>query len=88
MPWRDNARCRGMSQRVFFPGGLGVAQYENAKSCCGECPVREECLAECMATEADKGREQRHGMFGGLTPPERVALARGTTAHNVRRCGV
>lgn len=44
--------------------------YEQARSICISCPVRDACLASALA---DK---ERFGMWGGLTPIERRRIER------------
>jgi hypothetical protein len=45
--------------------------------CRTECALTERCLAEALAMEAERGDWYRHGVWGGTTPEERTALARG-----------
>lgn len=68
--WQDRAACRGQTE-LMFPrankyGGYGSAallQIAQAKALCAACPVRDEC--------AEAGRDEWHGIWGGLTPQER-----------------
>jgi WhiB family redox-sensing transcriptional regulator len=46
--------------------GLAVLAVEG----CMSCPVRGECLVYALAAG------ERHGIWGGLTPPERETLSR------------
>jgi WhiB family redox-sensing transcriptional regulator len=71
--WHLDAACAGLDPEVFYsldltPGSAGVAA---AKTVCGGCRVRGECLADVMAGE-DPAR--RWGISGGTTPAERSAL--------------
>jgi len=69
--WRDRALCAEVGTEVFFPEvGEGAAL---AKKVCALCEVRARCLEFALATDIP-GAE--HGVFGGLTPHERRALAR------------
>lgn len=71
--WTPAARCAGRGTDDFFPEGPAdhVARSEaTAKALCRQCPVREECLATALALD------ERHGVWGGLTPAERAALRR------------
>lgn len=73
--WRDLALCREIGDfHLWFPGKGGTARP--AKSVCGRCVVRDECLTEAMAEESQYGAMERHGIRGGLTPNERDDLAR------------
>ena len=65
--WMADAACNGADPEVFFPE-LGQSAAA-AKAICGVCPVRERCLADAMAADV------RHGVWGGLSPNERLALA-------------
>lgn len=70
--WRDHAACRGMDQDIFF----GPEERESreqlaervaqAKAICRRCVVAEQCLAFAIKVQ------ERHGIFGGLTPRERA----------------
>lgn len=72
--WHDDAACRGMDVSLFFPtvGRYQVAQ--RAQRICERCPVREECLADALATGT------QHGVWGGTTPRQRRNLRRLRTA--------
>lgn len=68
--WWDYAACAGMDPELWFPGS-GSPEIEQrrlklAKVICGRCPVREECLVFAARTG------QRFGVWGGLTPKERL----------------
>lgn len=70
--WFADAVCYG-SSADFFPkvttgreaSAKAVEAYAAAKAVCARCPVRAECAA--YAVEND----ERHGVWGGLTPDER-----------------
>lgn len=75
--WREDAACRrkGVDVKVFFPpDGLRglplLAYYDRAKRVCDGCPVIVACLDWALT------RPEKHGVFGGMTPAERKALAR------------
>lgn len=44
--------------------------YEEARTLCEACPVREECVLHALA------EKERFGMWGGLTPIERRRIER------------
>jgi hypothetical protein len=48
-------------------------QVRLAKALCKGCPERITCLEDCLEYEA-LSWEDRHGIFGGLTPNERRKL--------------
>jgi WhiB family redox-sensing transcriptional regulator len=70
--WRARAACQQFDLAIFFPDHH-VYRRNNvaaAKAVCCRCPVREECLEAAM----DGG--EKTGIWGGLTPIERVNLHR------------
>ncbi len=78
LAWMDHAACankgatEGRVPRVdFFPKQTAATQ--EAKAICQRCSVRDECLAYALATE----NRERHGIWGGMTPEERAAIADG-----------
>lgn len=75
--WGDDAACKSHDAReegdIFFPpsyAGLDLLVVNVAKEFCQGCPVRGECLDHAIKTG------ERVGVWGGLTPEERVDLAR------------
>lgn len=66
--WQEEALCAQVDPALFFPEKGGSTRQ--AKKVCGECPVREQCLA--WAIEAG----EEHGVWGGLSERERAAYAR------------
>lgn len=77
--WRDRARCAESDPELFYPEARETAPI--AKLICSLCEVRDECLAAALA-----GREP-HGIWGGLTYRERLAVARAErpAGHQTRR---
>lgn len=77
MDWRDRTRCLDEDPDLFFPigtSGPAVAQAEQAKAVCRECPVSGECLEWAIANF------QEAGVWGGTSEDERRAMRR----HGVR----
>jgi WhiB family redox-sensing transcriptional regulator len=73
MDWVHYARCRDEGPELFFPVGTtgpAALQIDAAKTVCGDCLVRDECLEWAMATGQDAG------VWGGLSEDERRALRR------------
>lgn len=61
--WMRRARCRTDSPDRYFPSsGLGV---QVAKSTCGQCSVRIECLEYALVNRIE------HGVWGGCSERER-----------------
>ncbi|OZD68101.1 WhiB family transcriptional regulator [Rhodococcus sp. 05-340-1] len=72
--WQRSARCRSMASSVFFPpeglrGPTLRYSEQAAKAVCSLCPA----LTECRRYAIDV--QEPHGIWGGLTPAERSALA-------------
>lgn len=63
----EEAACRNEDLELFFAVD---GREEEAKAVCRRCSVRWECLTYALETR------QRHGVWGGLTPEERVLLVR------------
>jgi WhiB family redox-sensing transcriptional regulator len=64
--WQADASCRGVDADLFFPGTEDEAMP--AKAICNTCPVRLACLAFSLE------RNERFGIWGGLTEKERARL--------------
>ena len=61
--WRWFAACKGMDPDIFF-GGKGRGANDYARTICGRCPVRADCLR-------DLG-QYYGGFIGGMTTTQRV----------------
>lgn len=72
--WHALATCLGRAKEMF-PDTTNRPGIKHAKSICAACPVRELCLRAAMAAEAGRGKNNRYGIFGGLTPGQRHTLA-------------
>jgi hypothetical protein len=84
--WTKQAECTkpGVDLSVFFAekagseeanggarGGPGMAE---ARAICARCPVTDLCLEGAL--EAEGTTNHRFGMFGGMSPLERVRIVR------------
>ena len=73
--WQLRAACRGPQAAVFFPPSHAERKEEKAsrearaKTICGECHVREECLDYAIRIR------EPHGIWGGLNEVERKQVA-------------
>ncbi|MGW3152734.1 WhiB family transcriptional regulator [Streptomyces sp. NPDC001089] len=67
--WEARAACATEDTELFFSGH--AADVKRARSVCGRCGVRLECLHEALQRETPS---TRYGMRGGLTDSERGAL--------------
>lgn len=68
--WRLKANCLDLPVDRFFE----PSKYDYAKMICDTCPVRKECLAYAMDTEGGLSLHRRHGVYGGKTPSQRLAM--------------
>lgn len=75
--WEDSARCREVDAGLFFPpdDGPGFGGYSRARQVCVTCTVRAECLEAALAREGTAAGGDRAGLWGGLSPDQRAALA-------------
>jgi WhiB family redox-sensing transcriptional regulator len=65
--WIESAACRDRDPDELFAQS---AQQKRAKTVCGGCAVRAECLAEALDNRIE------FGVWGGMTERERRALLR------------
>jgi WhiB family transcriptional regulator, redox-sensing transcriptional regulator len=68
MAWADQALCAEVDAELWFPEKGGSSRQ--AKMICRACPVRIECLNFAL------DRNERFGIYGGLTERERRDLKR------------
>ncbi len=61
--WNFYAACRDYSPDIWFPADSQPWRIVAAKRICCECPVKRDCTIA--------GLSEIHGIWGGLTPPER-----------------
>ena len=71
--WAIKAACRDAPTELFF--AEKGDSYRAAVAVCDACPVQAECLEYALAVERGIERET-YGVWGGLTPRQRVQLAR------------
>lgn len=84
--WRDKAECRKYDPEIFFPERRGKIdnrdeQVIKAKAICAQCEV----MAECLEYAIEK--DEKFGIWGGLTEDERAAVKRKRNAELRRRLG-
>lgn len=68
LSWQDYANCRGADADLFFPER--GASTRKAKSICGECQVRAQCLDFAI------GVGEKFGIWGGMSERERRRVRR------------
>lgn len=73
--WLDGALCAQTDPDAFHPEHRG-ASPRDARTICGRCDVRDQCLAWILAFELEHGATEA-GVWGGLTEKERRALRSG-----------
>lgn len=80
--WRTRAVCAlplfRKHAELWFPHDADNDARRAAVRVCATCPVRQQCLNEAMAREGGRGLDSRHGIYGGLTPRQRMAAYRRT----------
>jgi WhiB family redox-sensing transcriptional regulator len=70
LDWMPRGACHGTDTEVFFPiatTGRALEQVRSAKAVCVRCEVRASCLSYALETG-------QHGIWGGTTGDERVAM--------------
>lgn len=66
--WQERALCSQTDPEAFFPDKGGSTK--DAKRICGRCEVKTECLEYALR------RDERWGVWGGLSERERRKLKR------------
>jgi WhiB family redox-sensing transcriptional regulator len=74
--WRRWAACKGKPVGWWFPTRGDTVLARAAIAVCQGCGVRDRCLAEALAEEAELGAGEVAGIRGGRTAAERLALRR------------
>lgn len=64
--WQLSAACKWSDGEGFY----AETPTAQALATCQRCPVRDACLADALA------RDERWGLWGGMTPSQRRRLAR------------
>ena len=82
--WREQALCRDTDPELFFPVGTtgkALAQIDEAKQVCDECPVSAPCLDFALETNQDSG------IWGGLSEEDRRTIRRQRAANRRAAAG-
>lgn len=71
--WRDEASCKEMGNSEFFMtlsnnGKEVLRRLQEVRNICAGCKVNKECLDFAVRNEI------AHGIWGGMTAPERKAM--------------
>lgn len=73
--WMDDAACVGYPvDDWFWERSTPPATKQKARAICAECPVATQCLDYALRVEG--GLYHRAGLYGGLSPEQRLKLAR------------
>lgn len=75
--WDLQAACRGVDTETFY--GTSHASVAHAKGICGRCFAQADCLLMADAMERDLGPKMVYGVWGGLTPDERIERRRASS---------
>lgn len=68
--WKQHAECRGMNPDLFLPPRGDNRALAAAKTVCGRCPVRQECLDYAL------DMNERTGVWGGTSERQRREMRR------------
>jgi WhiB family redox-sensing transcriptional regulator len=71
-PWMEYAQCARTDPEAFFPEKGGSTA--DAKKVCSSCPVIEECARYAL------GRNERFGVWAGMSERERRKMLKGDAA--------
>ena len=66
--WIDKVACKPEQMDLFF--SELKSKVAKAKAICDTCPVKAQCLEFALSDEIE------FGIFGGVTPSERKAMAK------------
>jgi hypothetical protein len=77
LDWDMDAACRGLDTESFY--GTSNDSVSRAKGICGRCFVQGACLSVADELEQGLGQRMVHGIWGGLTPDERIERRRALT---------
>lgn len=83
--WAEQAACRrpGVDPDWFFPTVEGRNNAVRALAVCRACPVRVACADWVLSAPIAE-----HGVWGGMTEPERKPLRRAIKAERLKTVGV
>lgn len=76
LEWTEQASCTGGGDVWFLSGKEFHEEIEAAIDVCWSRPVAGECLTYAMEIEQGASQSYRFGIWGGLTPRQRVKLDR------------
>lgn len=69
-PFNGTQLCSEYDTEIFYPEEYTDADVAQAKSICGDCWIKEECLSFAIKIN------EKEGVWGGTTPAERRRIRR------------
>jgi hypothetical protein len=80
--WFARGNCNGKADMMLPHSELCGRPLQRAKRTCLGCPVQDACLDDALS------RNEKHGIWGGLSTPERKAYRGGAAIGTCGRCKV
>lgn len=78
--WMEAARCAQVDPELWHQDGS--ATYRQATRICQRCPVQRQCADFAASVEGDGSKRDRHGMWAGQSPRERLTRSDHQTRRN------
>jgi Transcription factor WhiB len=78
-PYTGSEPCTKLPLDLFYPERYTRAQVAAPIAACHGCPVRLECLTHALDFEAGRCKDDRHGVWGGSTPTDRLRMGNAGT---------
>lgn len=78
--WMESANCAQVDPELWHMEKSGGGAYAPAISICRRCPVQQQCADFSARIEGDASKRDRHGLWAGRTPSQRL-----TTSDHVTR---
>lgn len=69
--WMEDARCAQIDPDLWHAEGSG-STYSDALQICRRCPVQRQCADHSTRLEGDASKRDRHGLWAGASPRERL----------------
>jgi WhiB family redox-sensing transcriptional regulator len=72
--WMEHARCAQVDPDLWHAEGSGHG-YTEAEQICARCPVKRECANHTARLEGAASKRDRHGLWAGQSPRDRLAAS-------------
>lgn len=79
--WMDDALCAQVGPDLWHMEKSGGGAYAPAIAICQRCPVQQQCADFSARIEGEASGRDRHGLWAGRTPSERVTTSNHVTRH-------